>query len=310
MMPEARRTAIPFFSVELRGWVRLSPRDLRGLRNRDLHARAVDFHRQYFPTGLNDGSLNTLSSFRLDQQDHAASTARAADFAGQRAFTATAIHDAVNRSRRDGREVTLAKGPFFAHEAAYLAPVGAFEGAAKKLRDFRDAREVGEHFLVAVDVRAKHVPIIDGGFAGLAGIAEHDSALELGEIDAQFGAALTAGRQLDGRSSAKRRWIMILCAGGDVNNDGFGVTADVNPIGFALARSGVAVERRADGYGHGAGTTDARARGRFRIGGQRETAARLKEFHNFREQRQAIPFSFDQAGEGLETFFALGVAGQ
>src|SRR6266850_2214178 len=39
----------------------------------------------------------------------------AADFAGQRAVSACVFDDAINGLRRDGGQVALSKGPFFAH---------------------------------------------------------------------------------------------------------------------------------------------------------------------------------------------------
>src|SRR2546430_9037738 len=41
----------------------------------------------------------------------------------------------------------------------------------------------------------------------------------------------------------------ILGSGGHIDDDGFGATADVNPIDLALARSGEAVKCSANGHG-------------------------------------------------------------
>ncbi len=105
------------------------------------------------------------------------------------------------------------------------------------LRDFGDAREIVENGFVAVDVRAEDVPIVDGGLARVAGVAEDETTLEFGEIDAELGAALAAGRKLDGRGAAEGRRVVILRAGGDANDDGFGIAANVNPIGLTFSGS-------------------------------------------------------------------------
>ena len=102
---------------------------------------------------------------------------------------------------------------------------------------------------------------------------------------------------------------MILGASGNIDDDGFCVAADVDPVDLALPRPGEAVEGGANGYGHGAGAADARASGSFRIGSEGEAALRMEEFGDFREEREAVALGFYQGGEGGEAFFALNVAG-
>ncbi len=70
--------------------------------------------------------------------------------------------------------------------------------------------------------------------AGLAGVADQDAALEFIKIDAQLDAMLAAGRQLNGGGTAKGRRIVVLRTGGNIDHDGLGVAADVNPIYLAL----------------------------------------------------------------------------
>jgi len=53
---------------------------------------------------------------------------------------------------------------------------------------------------------------------------------------------LAARRQFDGCGSAKCRWIVVLRAGWNVDDDRFGVAADVNPIDLAFSCSGEAIE--------------------------------------------------------------------
>ena len=77
------------------------------------------------------------------------------------------------------------------------------------------------------NLRLEHFPVVDAMLAGLAGIANNDAAFQFVEIDAQLDAVLAARRQLDGRGAAKRRRVVILRAGGYVDDNGFGVAADV-----------------------------------------------------------------------------------
>src|ERR671923_2137433 len=117
-----------------------------------------------------------------------------------------------------------------------------------------------------------------------------------------------ARRQFDGCGAAKGRWIVVLGAGWNVDDNGFGVAANVNPILFALACSRVAVQRGANGNGHGTGTTDASASGSFGIGHQGEAALRTEEFGDFGEKREPITLGFHEGGEGRKTFLPLNIA--
>jgi len=45
---------------------RLLRRTLLALRDGDLHTRAVDFHGEHFPTGLDDRGLDPFAGIRLD----------------------------------------------------------------------------------------------------------------------------------------------------------------------------------------------------------------------------------------------------
>ena len=95
---------------------------------------------------------------------------------------------------------------------------------------------------------------------------------------------------------------MILRAGGHANDDRFHVAADVNPVFAAQARSGQAVERRANRHGHGGGAADPRARGSLGIGGQREAAGRAEKPHQMRQQRQLVAPRAGTAHRATRTF--------
>src|SRR5450432_2429773 len=90
----------------------------RSLSGYYLDALAVDFYREYFRSGAADGSFDARASVRLNEQDHAASAACAANLARQRAFSECVVNDAINGFCGDGRQIPLAKRPFFAHQAA------------------------------------------------------------------------------------------------------------------------------------------------------------------------------------------------
>src|SRR5262249_13655340 len=157
----------------------------------------------------------------------------------------------------DRGQIALAEAPLFAHQAADLGPVGPLELAAEFLCHLGDPGEIAKDLFVSVDVVPENIPVIDCRFAGLAGVTEHQATLEFGQGDAEFGAALAAWRQFDRGRSAKRGRVVVLRSGGYVNHDGFGVSADVNPVGLALAGTGVAVEGGTNRNCHGAGAADA-----------------------------------------------------
>src|SRR6266478_4333203 len=118
-----------------------------------------------------------------------------------------------------------------------------------------------------------------------------------------------AGREFDGGGATKGRRVVILRSRGNIDDDGFRVATDVDPVHLALPCSGEAVERGANGYGHSAGAADASTCGSFGIRSEREAALRMKKFGDFREERKAIALGFHERSERSETFFALDVAG-
>src|SRR5260370_11396919 len=123
-------------------------------------------------------------------------------------------------------------------------------------------------------MRLEDFTVVDAVLARFAGVSDHHTALELVEIDTQFDAMFAAGRQFDGSSAAKRRGIVILRAGGNVDDNGFRVAANVDPVDLALPCSGETVKRGANGYSHRAGAADACSLASFRIGAQRGAALR------------------------------------
>lgn len=109
--------------------------DGRSLSRYYLDALAVDSYREHFRSGLVDGGFDARASVRLNQQDYAASAASAANFACQRAFSKSVVNNAINGFCGDGRQISLAKRPFFTHQAACFAPIGGFQRYSQKLGD-------------------------------------------------------------------------------------------------------------------------------------------------------------------------------
>src|ERR1700690_3654589 len=204
----------------------------------DLNAGTIQFHGQELAAGVDHRGFDAFARVGLDQQHHAPTAARAANLSCERAFAAGAFDDAVDCLGGDRRKVAFAEAPLFAHQTAGIGPVGFFEGAAQLLRNFRNARQIVVNLCVPVDVLLENVPVVDGGFPRFAGVTKNETALELREIDAELGPAFATRRQLDGGGATEGRGIVILGAGGNTDHDGFGVTTDVNPVGFALPSRG------------------------------------------------------------------------
>src|SRR3989449_8925545 len=120
---------------------------------------------------------------------------------------------------------------------------------------------------------------------------------------------LAAGWEFDGGGAPERRGVVILRSGGNIDDDGFRVAADVDPVDLALPCSGEAVESGANGYSHGAGAADACAGRSFGICSEGKTALRVEKFGDFREEREAIALGFHERVERGKAFFALDVAG-
>src|SRR5438874_2290083 len=178
------------------------------------------------------------------------------------------------RKRCDPLNCTLSGGSPVREDGAWGDFVSARKGHAHALSDFGNALKALLHRFFAANLRLEDFPVVDAVLAGLAGVTDHDAALKLIEIDAQFDAMLTARRKLDGGGAAKSGRVVVLGARGNVDDDGLGVAADVNPILFTLPCSSKAIQRGANGHGHGAGAADAGARGGFGIGYKREAALR------------------------------------
>src|SRR5579883_3197050 len=267
----------------------------QSLSRNDLHAVAVDLHWQERGAGAHDCFLHMGAPLRLNQQHDAATAARSADFASERAFAPGFRNDAVDHGCRNRGQIAFAEGPFGVHQAAGVAPVRRLEGLAHLLSDFGDALEVAANGLVAVGVRLEDFPVVDAGLARLAGVANNEPPLEFIEVDAQFDAMLAAGRQFDRGGASEGRRIVILGSGWHTNDNGLGIAADVNPIDFALARSREAIERGTDGNGHGTGAANPRASGGFGIRRELEAAPGLKELHDFGKQGQAVTLRLHQS---------------
>src|SRR5215831_10247576 len=108
---------------------------------------------------------------------------------------------------------------------------------------------------------------------------------------------LAAGGQLDGGGAAKSGRVVILRSGWNVDHDGFGVAANVNPVLLAFPRPREAVQRGADGHGHGARTANAGAGRGLRIGRQRESPEGAEELGDFGKEWKAEALGFHERGK-------------
>src|SRR5258708_12225753 len=104
----------------------------------DLDTMAVNGHGQDFAAGFTNGLFHAFAGARLNQKDDAAAATRSANFSRQRAVTASVVDDPVDGLGRNGGQVSLAEGPFLAHEAASFLPIALFHGHAPFLRHFRN----------------------------------------------------------------------------------------------------------------------------------------------------------------------------
>src|SRR5215471_2152159 len=240
----------------------------------DLHAGTVDFHGQQTAPRIGYSFLHGGSRLGLDQHHHTAAATRPANLPREGAFTTRAFDNVVDGLGRNGGQVPFAKIPFLAHQTAGLGPIGQLERNAHRLRHFGNPLEVGPHLLLAVDMGLEYLPIVDARLPWFAGVAENQALFELAYVQTQFHSTLAARRQLDRRRSPECGRIVILGTGGHLDDDAFGIAADVDPVHFALARRREPVERRANGHGHRGGTADPGARRRFRVGGQCESTLR------------------------------------
>ena len=64
----------------------------------------------------------------------------------------------------------------------------------------------------------------------LARVAQHKPPVEFRQVAAQRLAPFAAGLQVNRGDAAVRRWVVVLRAGGNANDDGLYVAADVDPI--------------------------------------------------------------------------------
>src|SRR5438046_8969003 len=84
----------------------------------DLDALAVDGHGQGLCTRIDNGLLQAWAGLWLDQEHHAAASARSAYIARQRAIATRDVDEGVHSLCRDRGQISLAERLLFAHEPA------------------------------------------------------------------------------------------------------------------------------------------------------------------------------------------------
>ena len=208
--------------------------------------------RQKLAPRRRDRSFHSRPRRWIDEQSDASAPSCPANFAGQRTLTSRSGNDAVNHRRGNRGQITPAKLPFLADELAGFLPVVSIESNKEPPRYVRNAREITKDSLVAPNVPLENFPVVDAGLPGLPGVAKDEAPLELVEIASDLFAPFASGLQMNRAGAAKGGRIMILRSRGYANDDGFCVTADVDPIFQAQSRAREPIQRRADGHGHGA----------------------------------------------------------
>jgi hypothetical protein len=194
------------------------------------NSSAIDPQRQQLcPRGY-DGRFDAGARARFYDEGDTSAAPSAADFSGQRALAAGRGDHFVDQGRRNGSKIAAAEVPLFAHQAANLVPLAPLERGTQRLRNDRDFLQILRNTTVAIDMALEHFPIVDAMLPGLACIAKDQSALEFVEIARKSFAPLTAGREHDRGSAAKRRRVMILGTCGYANDDGLDIAADVDPV--------------------------------------------------------------------------------
>src|SRR5688572_22661289 len=107
--------------------------------------------------------------------------------------------------RGDPRRELLPVLPFASDRAPDRVPVAALERRAHVGCRVANAFEAVEDEAVAIDVPLGDFPVVRPRVARLAGVAEDDALLELGEIDIERHALDAVGLELDGGDTAVER---------------------------------------------------------------------------------------------------------
>ena len=117
---------------------------------------------------------------------------------------------------------------------------------------------------VAVDVPLGDLPVVGAGVARLAGVAEDDALLELGEIDVERHALDAVDLELQRRDAAVERRAVVLQAGGHVDRLRLDVHGDLQQRLGLVVRALPLGQRGADGDVQRRRAGDAGAGRRFR----------------------------------------------
>ena len=105
------------------------------------------------------------------------------------------------------------------------------------MRNGGDAVEVATHLGVAVDMRLGNLPIVDAGIARLAGVGEHDAGGQVARIDGHGFAGDSRRSQFDRTHPTVHGWVIILGAGGHLNDLRFDVLRDFSQFLEVISRT-------------------------------------------------------------------------
>ena len=188
---------------------------------------------------------------------------------------------------------------------ADAVPVARRQRRPHRGRRVPDALEAVEDVRVAVDMALGDLPVVGAGVARLARVAQHDSLLQLTEVDVERHAANAVGFELDGGDPSVQRRPVVLQPRRDGDRLRLDVHRDLQQRFRLVVRAFPFGERGTDGHVQRRRPGDAGAGGRLRRGRQRQSPG-LEEVHQQREQAKLasmakLPpvFGFDD-GAGVE----------
>ena len=183
----------------------------------------------------------------------------------------------IDERRRDSRRIGSSQLPFLAKQSRDFVPVLGTESLVHGPCYFRDALEIPEYALVAVDMSLKNFPVVDARLAGRPGVRQHESRLNLLGQDWNNFAVNSVGIKTDGAHATVERRIVILTAGRHFNDLGFDVLGN-NPHLLEREIAGSEARQRRRGGNHQSGRTrNSRSGWRFGVGLNQYALLRRKE---------------------------------
>src|SRR5262245_35120033 len=157
-----------------------------------------------------EGSSDLVARCWRPVAEHAAAASSAADLRRRRACCGRSGDQILDGRRGHARRQLLTVLPLASNRAPDRVPVAALERLAHVGGRVADALEAVEDETVAVDVTLGDFPVVRAGVSRLAGVAEDDSLLQLGKVDAQRHSLDAVGLEFHRGNPAIERWTIVL----------------------------------------------------------------------------------------------------